>query len=246
MSGGSSSPYKDQHLITVSTVNQFAPCTDFMATIGLDLIRAVYNVRQLTGTFQYQLAYQTAVARTDNPDAWVLIDSLRNGTTPLCTGDLSLSLGGKWYIRFGLMYNELTAPGLSQAYCGLQLTWNACGQVVGGGTYQLAAPDTGPYYQTVSGWMPACMAAKQRAAFIASQTGANFRYKLAFQTAVDVNTPNAWATVDADHNGDGELATSDLTTTNIATVQWVRFAIQYWSTAGASQGNVTIAVGART
>jgi hypothetical protein len=246
MSCGSISGPTEQHLISVVTANQFAAFTPWMATIGLDVVRAVYNVRALTGTFQYQLAIQTAVARTDNPDAWALLDSLRTTSGEICTGDVTLSLGGKWYLRLGVMYNESTAPGTSQADVGLTLTYNACGKVVGGGSFQLAATDAGPYFQIVSGWIPASMAGKHRAAFIASQTGANLRFKIAYQTATtNINTPSTWTTADADHYGDGELCTNDLPTTGVTTVMWIRFAIQYWSTSGTSMGNVTVAVAAR-
>ena len=126
-----------------------------MVTVGLDSIRAVYNCRALLGTFQYQLAIQTAVARTDNPDAWSTLDSLRTTSGELCTGDVALSLGGKWYARFGAMYNEATTPGTSQADLALTFTWNACGKAVGGGSCQLVATDTTHLFQIVSGWVPA-------------------------------------------------------------------------------------------
>ena len=90
------------------------------------------------------------------------------------------------------------------------------------------------------------MAAKHKAALISALTSANLRFKIAYQPATNVNTPGAWTTADADHNGDGELCTNDLTTAGLTTAMFVRFAIEYWSTSGTSIGNVTVVVAART
>lgn len=246
MSCGTTLGPTEHHLVSVVGVAQYAVYSAWMATIGLDMIRVLYNARALLGTFQYQFAFQTAVARTDNPDAWAVLDTPRTASGETCPGDLTLSLGGKWFIRFGAMYDETTTPGTSQGDLALTMEFNACGKVAGGGSYQLSATDTTPLYQIVSGWVPACMAAKHKAAFIASQTGTNFRFKIAYQVATNINSPGTWATADADHNGDGELCTNDLTTANVAGNMWVRFAIMYWSTSGVSMGNVTTMVGSRT
>lgn len=148
------------------------------------------------------------------------------------------------------MYNESTVPGTSQADVALQLSYNACGSIVGSGTYQLLAPDTSSYFQPVTGWMPVLGAAKHRAAFISSGTSsAAFKFKVAYQTATtNPNVPNAWATVDSDHSGDGEACTSDLTPAGgTASVMWIRFGIQYFMSSGTNgQGNVSVAIGARS
>lgn len=77
---GSLTSNQDQHLVTGGNTDTFAPYGSWLPTMGLDLVRGVYTIRALLGTFRYQLAYQTAVARKDNPDAWATLDSLRTTT----------------------------------------------------------------------------------------------------------------------------------------------------------------------
>lgn len=242
----------EKHLTAQSTTATYAAFTGWILVCGLDAVRAVYRIRAMTGSFQYQLAYQTATCRTDNPDAWNTLDTLRTTAGELCTGDISVTsaTANKFFIRFGIMYNLPSAPATAQADVGLQVTYNTFGALAGSGIYQLLAPDTGFYYQAVTPWMPVIVGAKHRAAFISSVTSsANLKFRVAYQTATtNTSLPNAWATDDTDHSGDGEACTSDITPSGgTASVMWIRFGLRFAMSSGTNgTGNVSIAIGARS
>jgi len=98
--------------------------------------------------------------------------------------------------------------------------------------------------------MPVIVGAKHRAAFISSVTSsANLKFRVAYQTATtNTSLPNAWATDDTDHSGDGEVCTSDITPSGgTASVMWIRFGLRFAMSSGTNgTGNVSIAIGARS
>lgn len=250
-----------RHLATtLSGVNspRYEAYTDWIPVMGLDKIKALLRLQGLTNQFQCQLAYQTAAVRTDQPDAWSTLDQMT--TVDRCTGviDITSATAGKFYIRFGIAYNLSSGSTNSQADVSLQVSYDACGAIVGSTTLQLLAPDTSNYYMAVTGWIRAIDAAKVRAAILASGVVGNFQCRLTYRTAqIDPATvSDNWGTVNIEsspHAGNGEFNTGELTlptgpgqTGRIDDKMWIQFGIQYSCSSGtAGQATVSVATAVR-
>ncbi len=237
---------------------RFEPYTDWFPVIGLDVLKAILKLRGVTNQFQGQLAFQTAVCRTDNPDAWATLDQMTSSDR--CTGVLNVTsaLAGKFYVRFGIGFNISSGSTNSQADVTLQLSYDACGLVAGGVTLQALAPDTSNYFAPVTGWLQAIDAVKVLAAILVSGALNNFQCRLTYRTATTdtgVVTDN-WAVVNLEagwHAGNGEFNTGTLTlptgvgqTGRIDDKMWIQFGLQFSVSSGtAGQATVSVATAVR-
>ncbi|MFA6958391.1 MAG: hypothetical protein WC538_21195 [Thermoanaerobaculia bacterium] len=87
--------------------------TDWLPRLDLDRIKASiepFSMQKTSGTFNFQLAYQTADTEIESPGAWTAIGSSysNNSGTPN-TGELSLPPTAAMWVRFGIQYWQTTS-----------------------------------------------------------------------------------------------------------------------------------------
>lgn len=227
------------HLSTDTTTSNYQEFTAWMPAIGIDSVKVPLKVSGSSGNFRVQLAIQTADVRTDKPNAWARAaasDDYQQGDGEKATGLVSVSsaTAGKAFVRFGLQYNLSAGSTLGYADVASQVTFNACGEVVGTASKRLQTPDsTNTQYEPYTDWIPAVQADKVSAAIVATGFAGNFSDRLAYQTAdTSVESPNAWTNLEAGFNStSGSRNTGELTLT-LGTATWVRFGIASVLTSG--------------
>jgi hypothetical protein len=215
-----------------------------MPATGLDTIIAVMLFSDLIGNFQGQIAIQTANVRPEMPNAPSLLGSVQSSTTPYCTGAISVasSTAGAMWVRFGVAYNLSSGSSLGSADVTLIVSDDRCGQVAGNATNTLHTTSTRTNtYVAVTGWIPAIMANKVKAALVATALQGPIQWRLAMRTATTApELPNAWSTTfDTWRTTAAEICTGELST-SITGDMWVQFGIQYILSSG-SFGNVIVA-----
>jgi hypothetical protein len=130
------------HLTSDSATDRIEPLTPWMWCTGIDAFRARYWSTSATAYFRGKVAYQTAVARVDNPNTWYGVGSyIGPGTSvPPGTGvagsvqDVNiLTAGGPstkagYWIRFGVLYNTVTGGTMAQADVELEVSFACYGE----------------------------------------------------------------------------------------------------------------------
>ena len=162
-------------VICTSTEAQYIWLTPWYPSHGMDKLRAVLSRKQVytsAGTMSFQVVYQTAAIRPDNPDAPALLGSAYTGDGEDCTGNLEPSTTSKFYARFGVAV-QLSQAGFGRANVFLRLCIESFGKVVGSLVSTLIPPNDASYYLTVTDWMPAMTLSKAKAAFMVTDSSAN-------------------------------------------------------------------------
>ena len=251
MACGTSSAPSEQHLSTMSGTTDYAWFTSWRPATGLDFVSAVMRIKNLTGNFQGRLAIQTADTRTDNPNAPTLLEAGYTNTQDHSTGVLNVAshTAVPMFARFGVAYNLSGGGSLGAADVSLELSWVACGQMAGGGTYVIQSPNTTSHYVAVTPWIPCLHAELVKAALIVTATLGNFRCQLAYRTAATRKEfPSAWSSNwenNAWHGGNGEYTTGELPPT-LGTNMWVQIGIEHQLSSGSDgEAIVSVAVGVR-
>jgi hypothetical protein len=219
-----------------------------MPAVGLDLVNAVMRMKAGAGNFQGRLVMQTAATRTDNPSAPTLLEAGYTSYTNApdhCTGVLNVAstTATPMFARFGVAYNLSSGSALGAADVSLELTWVACGQMAGGGTFAIQSPNTTSHYVAVTPWIPCILAELVKAALIVTGTLGTFRCQLSYRTATAVKeSPSAWASnwEGLWHGGDGEYSTGELTP-SLGSAMWVQFGVEHSLNSG-SDGEAIVAV----
>jgi len=237
---------------------RFEAFTEWFPAMGMDYVKAILKLKSLTQQFQCQLAVQTAAVRTSAPDSWTTLDQMTSSDRCTTMVDVTSTLTGKMYVRFGIAYNCSSGTTNSQADVTLQLSFDACGSIVGSVTLQALAPDTSSYFVAVTGWIPAIDAAKVRAAILASGAINNFECRLTYRTAQitpEMITDN-WATATLEgsyHSGSGEWNTGEITlptgavSGRIDDKMWIQFGLQFKVSSGtAGQATVSVVTAVRS
>ena len=242
------SPPISRRLTCDSTVTQYAPLTGWMPCTGLDSVRAVIRNSAVTSSFQSRLAVQFASVRTDNPGDWIDMDQWLVGAGDLCTGDDSLpsQADTAFFVRFGVGYVRPSGSGTAGADVSVQLSFQACGNVVGNARFHaVVSGDDGPYYMPISDWFPLQHATSVRAAAVVSGvSGGTFNWRLTLQTATtEVEQAGAWSDSfqATDYSGGGETNTGDVQISN-TTDMWGRFGVRFGRSGGSSLTQADIQV----
>lgn len=238
---------EEAHLIVTSTDVLYYWFTGWQPAIGLDSIKSGVHLKGITGNFQARLAIQVASVRTDNPSAPALLETAYSNSPDRCSGvlDVSASTSTPMFVRFGVAYNLSSGSTPGQADVRVDLSWPACGQAAGGGTFALLAPDTNSRYQAISGWIPAIFADIVKAAIVVTATIGNFRCQLAFRTATSVKeSPSAWSSnlEELWHGGNGEFTTGEKTL-SVSSSMWVQIGVEYSLSSG-TNGSAQVSVAA--
>lgn len=232
-----------KHLSTDTTTSDYEPFTEWIPAIGIDIVKAVIKLRGAFGNFRAQLAIQTASVRVDAPDAWARAaasDNYQQGDGELPTGavNVAAATAGKAFVRFGWMYNLSSGSTLGYADVASQVSFNACGEVIGAMSKRLQTPDsTNIQYEAYTDWIPAVQADKVSAAIIATGFAGAFTDRLAYQTAdTSTEAPNGWATLETAFNGTSGARNTGELSLSLGNVMWVRFGIAHILSSGNSGG----------
>lgn len=223
--------------------------------MALDAVMVVLRAKAAsTVYFQGQVVMQVAAVRTSSPGAPILKGSVQTTTTNTSfeynTGELNVlaDTSGAMFVRFGVAYNFTAGQAQSQADVEIEVSGVQCGEVAGSGIWQLATTTVDDQFQAVTGFLPAILVAKVRAAAMCTSLSGNFRWRLAYRlAATSSEAPGAWAPL-TDNNAPyvaGEVNTGDLAIT-VGSNMYVQLGILYdLSSAGTGQASIAIAIGVR-
>jgi hypothetical protein len=212
-------------------------------------MRAVLKIKAASSAFfQGQICMQLAGVRTDEPGTPSTKGTQRTGNGEWCeTVDLTNDTPSKFFVRFGVAYNYQAGQAQSEADVDLEVTYSQCGEISGAATYQLPTTTTTAQFIAITGFLPAQLVEKIKAAVICNSVTGNVQWRIAYRTATtSKDAPGAWtALTDANAPyGAGEVDTGDLPFTNTG-VMWMRIGIQYWATSGQAQGTIAAAIATR-
>lgn len=240
MSCGNLTSPVQRSLTALDGVVQYAWMTDWMLLPGMDTITAVLKAKAVSGNFRSQLAMQLAAVRTDNPNSPSTLASAHNnaGEWPEQAVDVATGTTGYMWVRFGVAYDLHTGTTAAKADVELQVSFNACGGVVGAINQQLVAATATDSFVAITAFLATISAAKIRAALSATSLTGDFRWRLAYRTAAtNVQNADAWTSLGSWQTA-GEVNTTDLTPT-LTGKMWVQFGIQF-ALSGATPGQASI------
>ncbi|MCK6508120.1 hypothetical protein L6R53_32930 [Myxococcota bacterium] len=215
--------------------------TGWFPAIGVDRLKGVVINRAVDGSFQSRLALQLAEIRTDKPGAPILLEaSYLQGAGERCSGllDVSNDTAANFFMRLGVAYSVQTGASPAGADVGFQVAYDACGQVVGGASLNLATPGTASQHVPITGWLPAIHADKVKALIVVTNAFGAFRAQLAYRTATSIQQiTNAWSTnfEGAWHSGNGEYNTGELALST-GSAMWIQFGLEHSLSSGANGG----------
>ena len=193
------------HLEASSANDRYYWFTGWLPATGFDAIKAVVRNMASTANFNSRLAIQTATVRADSPDSPSMKEAgYHSGGGQWCTTviDVSGDTASKFLVRVGVAYKSGDGN-FAQADVALDLSYFACGQLVGSRTFHVYTAGTGDQYEPLTGWIPALLADKVKAVIVLTGAAPDFQCELAYRTATTTKEePSAWAAVTGDswHN----------------------------------------------
>ena len=249
-------PGRMAHVTSSSnSVNRFEPMTDWVDATGID--RATFAWRNAGSTALYtRPAFQSAVVRTEKPDAWALLgtDAVSNdGEAVDGPWDMTGYLGGKKWVRFGFGHTANTGS-FAQGDVFMTVSCDTWGTPVASRRFQVATDSTDKQVMAISAWLPAMHVDKAKLT-VATLALANLYVQPVFQTATTLtSTANAWQTATSDwtpsvgtNSSDQETTTGEVAPNSLGTHMWVRFGIAYWLNGGTrGQADVSVSLSVRT
>jgi hypothetical protein len=132
-----------RHVASDTTSDVIEPMTAWIWCTGIDIFRARFWATTPGSSFRGKVAYQTATARIDTPNAWYGVGAyIGPGTSvPVGTGapgsiqDVNVIAGGAgpttkagYWIRFGVLYNSATGGTMAQADVELEISFACYGE----------------------------------------------------------------------------------------------------------------------
>ncbi len=254
MACGKTGQPTSHRLTSTTTADQFQAVSGWMLAPGLDSVKMVIKrksvqVGGVAPTFSVKPAIQVATVRPDNAGDWAVIAGFGpwTGAGEVNTGLMNVAgtTGGQMFVRFGVAYAlGGTAPTTGQADVEVQLSFVACGTLVGSMTQDLQAFNTTTNSTVaITGWVSTIEAEKVIASFVLSGVINNFRCQLAVRYATtNIQTPGAWSSLEGStyRDSNGETTTAALTV-NGAAEMFVQFGVSFsQSTAGQAPGQATV------
>lgn len=241
-----------KRLVTTTTDEIFEPFTDWMLGIGVDYVRMVIkrkNVQVAGGapTINFKPAMQVAQVRPDDALAYVDIAGIGPyagaGESQTSEQNIATTTAANFWVRFGVSYYlGGTTPTSGQADVEAQVSYTACGSMVGSMTQELQVYNTtSNSFVAISGWVPAVDADKVVAAFVITNIGSNFQCQLAYRTAAtSIQATSVWNLIGTVQNANGETATTELAL-SLSGQMFVQFGLAFsQSAAGAAPGRASV------
>jgi hypothetical protein len=169
---------------------------------GMDAADFLMNTRDVTGNWQGKPCYQTAPVLPEFPDApGVITSGSYVSSAGLTHFRETVSLTGKYWIRFGVASNNSAGVALGSAQVQLQVAPNQCMEQVGSGRIVInpgMVTTTDINYFEVGGWAPTSGLNKVMAALVVMNNESTYlEAQLVCRTAQDPRFPNAWLTCEA-------------------------------------------------
>jgi len=103
--GGAVRGSVSKHLVAATTTSRYLEVTPWMPALEVTKYRGAYVITKADANFQSRLAYQTASTSIQSPESWASTDSFQSGNLEECSGELTPTITGKMWIRFGLEYS---------------------------------------------------------------------------------------------------------------------------------------------
>lgn len=234
-----------KHLDTATTTVAVYFLTGWMPAVGLDLIKGVLRIRNVTGNFQAQPCYQLAAVRTDKPEAPVLLGSLA-GAGENCSGesDISADTIDMMYIRFGVGYALSSGSTLGGGDVTLDASMLACGRIVG--TFTNTFPvmsSAGSVVYPIAGFLSALEVSAWKIGVIVSGLTGNAQWRFTSRTATtSKEAPNAWSTTESYRNTDNVEVNTGEITMSIGSHMYVQPGIEVILSSGSTPAQVTLTV----
>lgn len=186
-----------------ATNYSFFPCTEWMPSSAVDVMRVVIGAQAITPsgqTFSMMGALQYAAVTPEQPSAWATVI----GSTPLggsgfqsLTATVAPSSG--FWVRFGIGVRNTSTTGTPNTLT-LQTSFTSniksYGKSIGRKSLTLVSYNSGTQYVPITGWQPALGISKLRGAMVFSgrmlDGGNAIQVAMCWRTADDVNEPSAW------------------------------------------------------
>ena len=225
------------HLVATSSTIQYHWFTPWTLAGPLSAIRAALKRRATTSAFSVQLAIQVAPVRTDLPDDPTTSGSPVTGAGETLVGvsDLTSTLTGKYWVRFGVAYSSTS--GVAQADVYFTPSFEGCGQQLAAQVIEANSSSTTGVVVPVGAWVPALSVTKLKAAFVVTTMGSGFQCRLIWRfAATSPEAPGGWTTTDS-FRGAGEACTTELTATS-ATDMWIQPGVEYGLSANGFGGGI--------
>ena len=266
---GITTPEATKRLVTTETEWVYEPFTDWTPVIGLDTVKAVLKRKstsiQGSGNMKFKVVAQYAKVRADNPEPWETPSGVSEYSDDgdSCTGEITLGTSAEnaFFVRFGVGYKldgMPTPPTLGQSDVALQVSYNACGRMVGGRTLQLQADSDKDRFHPVTGWVPAISVNKVKAAIImTADSGGTIQCRLTYRTADAITEEtggwdtslDSWHKPSSGSNWEGNTGEIPGTGFSIDSKMWIQFGIRYaleMSSTTFSYATVSTAVAVRS
>lgn len=216
--------------------------TGWKSCCGLDTIKGILRIRNVSGNFQAQPCYQLCDVRTDKPDAPIYLGSL-TGAGESCSGesDISADTAGKMFIRFGVAYALSSGSALGAGDVSLQVSSVTCGSLLGASTQTFVAYGTGSTVIPITGFLPALNVAKWKVGVIVSGLTGNCQWRFVWRSAAtSTEVPGAWTTSESYRNTNSvELNTGEIAT-SITADMFVQGGIEVSLSSGSTPAQVTL------
>jgi hypothetical protein len=189
-------------LVVYSTTLRYTWFTDWMLLHGMDAVDFLTNTRDLVGNWQGKPCYQTAAVLPEFPDTPGVITSGSYVTSATLTHFReTVSLTGKYWIRFGVACNLSSGLALGSAQVQLSVAPNQCVTQVGSGRIVInpgTVTTTDTNYFEVGGWDATSGFDKVMAALVVMNNESTYlETQLVCRTAQDPRFPNAWITCES-------------------------------------------------
>ena len=229
-------------LETLTTSKAIRVYMEWMPCVGMDIVKGIIRIRNVTGNFQAQPFYQLCDVRTDKPDAPIYLGAL-SGAGESCSGESNISAdtAGKMFIRFGVAYALSSGSTLGSGDVSLQITTVSCGNVQGAVTQTYFAYGTGSTVLPVTGFIPALGVAKWKIGVIVSGLTGNCQWRFVWRPATtSTEVPGAWTTTESYRNTNNvELNTGEIST-SLTSEMYVQGGIEVSLSSGTTPAQVTL------
>lgn len=229
-------------LETVTTGKAVRWYTGWKHCVGMDSLKGVIRIRNVSGNFQAQPAYQLCDVRTDKPDAPIYLGALA-GAGESCSGESNISADtvGKMFIRFGVAYALSSGSSLGTGDVSLQATTVACGSLIGASTQTLVAYSTGSTVLPITGFIPALNVAKWKLGVIVSGLTGNCQWRFVWRSATtSTEVPSAWTTTESYRNTNNVEVNTGEISTSVTSDMYVQGGIEVSLSSGSTPAQVTL------
>ncbi|MCA9491987.1 MAG: hypothetical protein KC621_18770 [Myxococcales bacterium] len=190
---------KEASIAVYTTGTRYTWTTGWVLVHGMAAVDAQIDLRNIVGNFQGKPCYQTAAVLPEYPDSPTVFSagSYANSAGKTMWRE-TLSLTGKFWIRFGIAASNSSGVSLGSADTQLLVTYARCAEQVGLTTItvnpgMISGTDTNVY--EVGAWRPTIGFSEMMGALVVMNNVSTYlETMLVCRTAQDTRAPNDWQT----------------------------------------------------